>query len=329
MSASTLTPSSVDRLIGTGNARLTPSTAARLELASYDWRRPARVSKDRLRLLEGMFERLVNSLGDWLTGRLRTPVETRLQSVEQYAFGEFALSLPMPCTSFIVDIAHDGQRGVIDIGPEISTYLVERFFGGDGSSSTLTRALTPIERMAVRGVADRIAQLVQEQFQDQIALQCSVSGFESSPEMLQPMPRDEPVLVANIEFSTGTVSSLVLLCLPFPMLDAFFAASAHPRATVQPTSDEERERLRQRSEHALRASRVSVAARLPDFSLTLRELASLEVGAVIPTGISKDARVTIRAGAQDRFVGHAGRVSGNLAIRILDAVHGTSDVVDA
>jgi len=86
------------------------------------------------------------------------------------------------------------------------------------------------------------------------------------------------------------------------------------------TSDAEREATRQRSEAALRQTRVPLTARLPDFQLSMRDIAHLEVGSVIPTGIPKDARVVLRAGTQERFIGHPGRVNGNLAIRILDAV---------
>jgi flagellar motor switch protein FliM len=37
----------------------------------------------------------------------------------------------------------------------------------------------------------------------------------------------------------------------------------------------------------------------------------------------------VRAGSQERFIGHPGRVSGNLAIRIVDAVPSTSSSSDS
>ena len=272
---------------------------------------------------------LVKGLEAWLVSRVRGQMEVRLQSVEQFSFGEFTLSLPMPCSSFIFDIGATGQKGVIDIGPEFSTYIIDRLFGGEGTGTALTRTLTPIERMAVRSVADRIAAMLQEIWQDHVPMEINISGFESSPEILQVVNRDDPVLVANVEFSTGNVSSLVLICLPFSVLDKFFTSSGQQRSALLNTSDAEREATRQRSEAALRATRVPLTARLPDFLLSMRDIAQLEVGSVIPTGIPKDARVIVRAGEQERFIGHPGRVSGNLAIRILDAVPSTSPSPDS
>jgi flagellar motor switch protein FliM len=58
--------------------------------------------------------------------------------------------------------------------------------------------------------------------------------------------------------------------------------------------------------------------RLPRFELSLRDLLELKAGTIVPTGISKDARLVIRTGDQERFLGQAGRVAGNLAVRIVD-----------
>jgi flagellar motor switch protein FliM len=148
----------------------------------------------------------------------------------------------------------------------------------------------------------------------------NITGFESSPEILQVVNREDPVLVANVEFSTGNVSSLLLICLPFSVLDKFFTSSGQQRLALLSTNEQERETTRLRSEAALRATKVPLIARLPDFQLSMRDLANVSEGTILPTGIPKDARVLVRAGTQERFIGHAGRVNGNLAVRIADAL---------
>ena len=178
MASETLSQNDIDRLLG-GGARLTPHSAAALDVQVYDWRRPHRVSKERLRTLEAMYERLVKSLEAWLISRVRGQIEIRLQSVEQFSFGEFTLSLPTPCSSFVFEIAGTGQKGVLDVGPEFSYYVIDRLFGGEGSGSVLMRALTPIERMAVRSIADRVAALLQEIWQDHVPMEINITAFES------------------------------------------------------------------------------------------------------------------------------------------------------
>jgi flagellar motor switch protein FliM len=38
--------------------------------------------------------------------------------------------------------------------------------------------------------------------------------------------------------------------------------------------------------------------------------------------------VIVRAGTQERFIGHAGRVNGNLAVRIVDALPSSASTPD-
>jgi len=328
MASETLSQNDIDRLLG-GGARLTPHSAASLDVQVYDWRRPHRVSKERLRTLEAMYERLVKSLEAWLISRVRGQIEIRLQSVEQFSFGEFTLSLPTPCSSFVFEIAGTGQKGVLDVGPEFSNYVIDRLFGGEGAGTVLLRALTPIERMAVRSIADRVAALLQEIWQDHVPMDINITSFESSPEILQVVNREDPVLVANVEVTAGNATSLLLICLPFSVLDKFFTSSGQQRTALLTINEMERETTRQRSESALRATKVPLTARLPDFQLSMRDIARLDVGSVIPTGIPKESRVILRAGAQERFIGHPGRVNGNLAVRILDSVQHSQSVPES
>jgi flagellar motor switch protein FliM len=324
MSSESLSQIDIDRLLDPGATPAPGPKEANVPVQLYDFFSPRRVSKERLRSLEAMYERLVNGLEGWLVSRVRAQIEVSLNSVEQFTFGEFTLSLPRPCSSFIFDIAGTGQKGVVDLGPEFSTYIIDRFFGGEGGGTTLTRTLTPIERMALRSVADKITGLLQEIWSDHVPMDLSISGFESSPEILQVINREDPVLVANLEFSTGDVTSLLLLCLPFSVLDKFFTSGGQQRTAVLTTSAEEREVTRHQSETSLRLTKVPLTARLPDFTISMRDVAALTEGTIIATGIPTDARVIVRAGTQERFLGHPGRVSGNRAVRIVDAVPGSS-----
>jgi flagellar motor switch protein FliM len=309
----------IDRLLGGAGAVAQATAEVEVDVQVYDFRRPHRVSKERLRTLEAMYERMVKSLEGWLIGRVRGQIEVRLQSVEQFSFGEFTLSLPTPCAAFVFDIAGAHAQGVIDIGQEFAFHVIDRLFGGTGQTAFPNRSLTPVERMALRTVADRIVHLTAEVWQDHVAMDMQITSFESAPEILQIANREDPVLVANIEVSSGNVSSLVLVCLPFNVLDKFFSAGGERRVNTNASSDAERDATRQRSEAGLRATRVPISVRLPEFQVPLSRIAALTPGAMLPTGISREARVVVRTGEQPRFHGQVGRVSGNLAVRILEA----------
>ncbi len=331
MAHQSLSQNDIDRILS-GAASASPRVAhtAAQDAQIYDFRRPHRVSKERLRTLEAMYERLVKSLEGWLIGRVRGGLEMRLQSVEQFSFGEFTLSLPMPCASYIFDIADSGgQQGVIDFGHEFAYFLVDRLFGGGTATTIPNRAMSPIERLSVRVVAEKVLSLVTEIWRDHVEMVAGLTGFESVPEILQAANRDDPVLVANIEVSAGGSSSLLLICLPFAVLDKFFATTGTRRVNTVTGSEREREATRELTEASLRNARVVVSARLPEFRMSIRDLSGIKVGRVLTTGIGRDTDVQILVGRQDRFRAAAGRAGRRLAVRIHDSVlpsSGTADV---
>jgi flagellar motor switch protein FliM len=296
------------------------------DVVVYDFHRPHRVSKDRLRTLEAMYGRLVKSFEGWLIGRVRGVVDLQLESVEQISFGEYVQSLPQSCNSFLLDIKDRGgddavgEQAVIDLGRELAFFLVDRLFGGGAEMIIPDRALTPIERLAVRVVAERIMGLVAEVWQDHIQLELGLAGFESIPEIIQAASREAPVLVTNISAKFRETSSLISICLPLSVLEKFFGMSGAKTTAHSPRREPPGQRVA--SENALRATHIDISARLPDFRLAMRDIAALKAGSMLSTGIPVDSTVNLLVGNQVRFKTAPGRVGRKLAVRVLEPLSG-------
>lgn len=319
MSSEILSQNDIDALLGdklAGQPAGERSKRSR-EAMLYDFRRPHRVSKERLRTLEAMYERLVKSMEGWIMGRVRGKVELVLQGVEQLSFSEYALSLPTPCCSYVVDI-HDsgGQQGVIDLGNEFAFFLVDRLLGGKHEPYVAQRALTPIERTVVRTVADRTTVALREIWEDYIQLELLVSGFESIPEILRATGGDQPVLVANVGIVAAGRTSLMSMCLPFSVLDTFFADSQMHRRSSVTGSEDERRANREVVATNLRSTRLDVAARLPEFRIPMRTLMSLKEGSVLSTGLPCKSELDVLVEGQARYKGSAARVGRRLAVSV-------------
>ena len=314
-------PSATEPAQAAEQKRSSRDRRAKGEVAPYDFRRPHRVSKERLRTLEAMYERLVKSLEGWILGRVRGHIELNLHGVEQLSFADFTLSLSTPCCAYLVDIRDSGgQQGVIDFGREFAFFLVDKLLGGRGTGEPLQRALTPIERMVVRTVAERITSGVREIWEDYIQLELAVAGFESVPEILRATSSDAPVLVGTLEVKAGGHSSLVSICLPFGVLDTFFADAAMHRRTSVTGSDGERKANRQVVEGSLRVTNIPISARLPEFHVSMQSLTSLKAGSLLATGIPRESEIELRVSGETRFLGRPARVGQKLAVSITEAL---------
>lgn len=297
------------------------------EAVPYDFRRQHRIATDRLRSLKAMYERVVRSLEGWLLSRARADVELSLQSVERLSFGEFARALPNPCASFTFEIRDSGGReGVIDFGLDFAFFLVDRLFGGTAEPIAPARALTPLERIGVRTVADRVRGFVADAWRDAVTLDLELTGFESVPDILRVASPEDPVVVTTIGVKLGERTSRLQICLPFTVLEHFFTGTYERRAAILGTAQEQEETHRL-AETALRATHVSVAARLPAFLLSLRELRDLRQGSVVATGIPCTAPLDVLIGGQRRFLATPGRVGSTLAVRVSEGVLRAPDPV--
>jgi flagellar motor switch protein FliM len=240
--------------------------------------------------------------------------------VEQLTFGEFVLALPSPCASYIVDVPGSGRQGVIDFGHEFAYYMVDRLLGGVGRHEVPARSLSELERMVVQIAAERVAGMLTDVWKDYVKLNLQVSGFESIPEMLRVANREDPVLVANLLVSARDMSSLLVLCLPFSTVEKFFTGTTARRPEEPQGSPDERRADRQRIETTVRDSQIAVSARLPSFTVPMHELATLQPGGLLHTGLEPDSELELYVVGQKRFRGAAGRVGRNLAVRVVDRV---------
>jgi flagellar motor switch protein FliM len=328
VSSETLSQNEIDALLGgSRSGGATPSAVASraetdpaAEAQNYDFRRPRRVSNEKLRTLQATYDRFAKALEGWLLGRVRGKVQLTVQSIEQFSFNEFTLSLSTPCASFIADVTESGgQQAVIDFGSDFAFYLVDRLFGGGTEPSVANRPLTPIERMAVRTAAERMWFLLSEAWSDYVDIKFEMTGFESIPEILRAANPEDPVLVANIEVVAAGTRSLLLICLPFAVLDKFFAGGSERRVTML-GSTTEIAATRGVTEGSVRSTRVDVAARLPEFRLSMQQLLDLKPGSILATGLPRTALLDVLVAGQSRFQATPGRLGSTLAVRLLDRV---------
>ena len=298
-----------------------PTRAADGETEVYDFRRPARISKDRKRSLEAIYALFVKSFEGWLAGRTRAPIQVSLVGLDQLTFGELQNSLTSPCAAYSLEFAQSpGQNAVIELGSDFAYYLLDRLSGGGGHGVGLhERALTIMERQITKIVAGKAASQLSEVWGEYADLDLEVIGFESIPEMLRAASREDPYLICNLQIVAGSIDSTMLIALPFAGLDGFFAAEARGRGENQKDSQP---RLidRRAAETTVRNTGVEVHVRLPEFSVSFQQIAELAPGQLLSTPLFGDTKVQVVVGDQKRFIARAGRSGPMLAAEILEVL---------
>lgn len=301
-------------LSGTGG----PATADEvIEAVPYNFLRPHRISKDRRSILTNIYTRFAVSMQALLSSRLRLPTDVTIGSVEQATFGEFIMSLGNPCAAFVFDLGGGAEfQGVLDLSIDLSYQLIDRMFGGPGGARDVNRPLTQLERLVLKGVADRTLAFLGEGWSEHLPMAPAQVGFESMPDALQVASREDNVLVANIDVRAGDFSGLLTVCLPLIALEAFLQEKRATGARMAKITEADRQANREQLERSLRVASLPVTARFPQFSMLARDVGGLQVGQVIHTGYSLDVPLEVHVNGRRRFLGLPGRVRRAMGVRI-------------
>lgn len=286
------------------------------EVHAYDFRRPNLISKDRLRALEAMYGRFCQDMESWLTTRVRGAIDLVTVDVDHMSFGEFTAALPSPCASYVFDVAGGGPQVVVDFGREFSFFLIDRLLGSSGEPPVPERGLTVVERLVVRVVADQMAHQLDGVWQDYVDLGLELKRFESVPEILRTANREDPMLVTRVAVRAPNLDGTATICVPFASVESFFLTSGSQRLQTRRGTDRDRDADRAAAEQVLRATGVTLVARTPAATITMRDLASLHPGTVLGTGLPAEPELEVSIEGTHRFVAVPGRAGRSLAVRI-------------
>jgi len=197
-------------------------------IAIYDFKRPERFSRERMRDLAGIHERFARSASMTLSRLTRVPALVRVASTDQLAYEEFIRSLPSP--TLLCELAMDPLPGpaILEIDPSLCFALVELLFGGPGRGPKPERELSDIELALMEGIVVRLLGELRAAWEPFLELSPRLAACESNPQLAQITPSREMVALVTLEAKVGEVEGLLNLCLPYPTLAPFLASREGP-----------------------------------------------------------------------------------------------------
>jgi flagellar motor switch protein FliM len=323
--ADALTQKDIDALLKKGEAA-SPKKRKAVDVIPYNFLRPPRVSRDRQATLETIYNRFALALQGMLSTRLRAGTDVVVSSVEQATFAEFQFSLANPCAAFVFEMHEDSaEYAVMDMGTDMAFYLVDRLFGGPGDSVNMNRAITPLERLVIQGIAEKTLGLLADVWKDSYEFEPTNVTFESVPDALQVASKEDNVLVANLEVKSGSFAGWLSVCIPLNSLEGFLQEK--PARSMQARfrgGSDDREKFRGEVESTLRLAKVPISARFPVFNVKSTDLAMLKPGDVVMTGHTLNVPVDVHVRGREYVRGEIGQAHGHIGLRVTEVLDKTA-----
>jgi flagellar motor switch protein FliM len=273
----------------------TATTAAAADervVRTYDFRRPTKLSRDHLRVLEMAFDTLARQWTTLLTTQLRAQCTVGLVTIQQMTYDEYISGLDSPTSLFLLELDPISGAGLMDVSMPVAMTVVDHLLGGVGRKDQPRRTFTEIESTLVQSVMQRALGELGYAFEGVLPLAATIAGVETSPQFAQAASPSDSFVVAYLDLAVGGSDCVATLALPFGEVFAAVERSLQNGATGRDRVD--REAAARAVTARLTEAAVEVAVVLGPTLVRLSDIVNLRPGDVVRLGhaVSEPLAVT-------------------------------------
>ena len=292
------------------------------KIALYDFKRPNRVSKEQLRSIRALHDKLARGLASKISAVMRTIVEVTLHSVDQMTYGEFLMSLPSPTSFNVFSMKPLDGSSILEINPTIAFPIIDRLLGGHGDAFETSREFSDIEM----GLMDQVFTMIMKELKDSwsgvIDMYPQITEKETSPNVVQIVSQNEFVIMVVMEIGIGDVSGMMNICYPVIYVESILGKLVSREMVSQTKSQKSRNNeLRT----LLRGAKVKMDAILGETEMSMRRLLDLQVGDIITFRQKADDKALIMVHNKAKFIAKVGYSKYKKLIKIEEIIMSEKD----
>jgi len=275
------------------------------QITLYDFKRPNRVSKEQLRSIRAIHDKMARNLASDISSLMRSIVEIQLHSVDQMTYGEFLMSLPSPTSFNVFSLKPLDGKGVIELNPSIVFPMIDRLLGGPGVPFDSNREFTDIELNLLDQILRVITQNMKDVWSPIMELYPIIEAKESSPNVVQIVAQNEIVIMAVMEIIIGQTSGMMNICYPVISIESLLPKLASRDLMLTETSSSRKSRNKE-LKALLRGAKIELEAILGYANLNMKEIIELEEGDIIKLNRPADDTVVVKVDGREKFIADFG-----------------------
>ncbi len=296
------------------------------QVVLYDFKRPNRISKEQIRAIRGIHDKMARNLSSHISSAMRSIVEIQLHSVDQMTYGEFLMSLPSPTSFNVFSMKPLDGSGVLEINPSIAFVMIDRLLGGRGDVYEASRELTDIEISLLDTILRIIIQNLKEAWSSVVDIYPSIETKESSPSVVQIVSQNEIVIMVVMEIIIGNNQGMINIAYPVIYLESILSRLANRDIVMGEATSSKKSRNKELKELIKRAD-ILCEAVLGKAKMSVRELLELKKGDIIRLDRSADDKALLTIDQKDIFLGEIGLKRYRKSIKITEVLKTDKDEI--
>jgi flagellar motor switch protein FliM len=266
----------------TAPAAAAPAPAGRSrrgEPRTYDFRRPTKLSREHVRVLQIAQEAFARQATTILTTFLRAGARLELVGIEQFSYDDYVVTLPNPVFISTFSLEPMAGKGMLAYPLDIAMAIVDHMLGGSGNASQPSRPMTAMETTITNHLLDRLLDEFAATFAPITEIQPALLGHEYNPLLAQAAAGSDTVMVASFTMAVGSREGEATLVLPFSSFAQALNNAASPQ--LSETALAKRKRAAEALTARLNLVPVDVSVRFAPLTVSSADLLSLAVGDVL------------------------------------------------
>lgn len=325
--AEVLSQSQIDLLLSSMSAgEIEPEIETQKEETAEEYRKynfysPKKFTRDKLKMLNGVFDNYARMLSSKLNGLFRTACEVEILGIEEQRYYEFSNALSENDVLGIINIGLNDNKKyapmLMNMSTELTLAMIDMMIGGgDGSTVEIpfNYKYTDVEISIYQAIFNNITKNMGDAWNAFNYLKFEFLRLETNPSMMQLIGADETVILVVMSIKLGASQGKLSICLPGSTLSNIFTQYEKQLKESQGhrTNEEEEAEILE----ALRSTYIDIKVKMPSSRIALRDASELIVGDIINLNRPVDSDVYLYIDNIERYSGKLGTNKKNLAVKI-------------
>lgn len=289
----------------------------------YDFSTPRKFTRERLKMLNSIFDNYSRVLTTRINGLVHTTCEIEVESVEEQRYYEFSNALTDNAVLTTAHLELEGDREdtpvLLYATTPMMVSMMDRMTGGDGNVDSLPDeyVYTELDLKLYELLIQDFVSMMGVTWENYIQLEFEYGRVETNPTLVQLIGLEETVVLIDMKVVFPNTEGSISVVLPEAVLTEIFTQMSVGNPTRKASTEEHQDEI---FDH-LRDSTLEIRAELARTTLRLDDVYRLNVGDVIDLNRKKDSELNLYVGGQRWFNGLMGVSDKRLAVKIKEVYH--------
>lgn len=289
------------------------------QVKDYDFKRPAKFSKEHLRTLEIIYEHYGRLLSTNLPVYLRKNIQVSVASSETVTFSEFTNALSNPVILGIVDFRPLSGNIIIELSPNLGFAMIDRMLGGQGIPLEKSRDFSEIEMTILQKLMIVCMQLMREPWRNVIDINPMMERIETNAQFAQVIAPSDMIAIVSLNVKIGDAEGFMNICLPYFTLEDVMD-KLNTKYWFSTMQKDDKVDYEEHIESLIKRIDVPVKAILGKSQVSVSDFVNLQIGDIIRLDTRVDSEMEVFVGNIKKFTALPGSSKDQYAVRVTTVI---------